>query len=114
MDPDHVDAETVDDALDVLDDLATWKQSRHRWDDVLPILERMAAALDAGDDEALRDAIADLDLSKPIRVEKIGSGKAVEPPERVRDLQATLVHKLAQERSPGPLPESDRGQQQNR
>lgn len=114
MDPDHVDAETVADALDVLDDLAAWKQSRHRWDVVLPILERMAAALDARDGDELRDTIADLDLSKPPRTEKIGSRKAVPPPEPVRDLRATLVHKLTRERSPEPVPESDRGQQQNR
>lgn len=114
MDPDDVDAETVDDALHVLDDLATWEQAPHRWENVLLILERMATALDAGDHEELRDAIADLDLSAPIRIDRIGSGKATAAPEPVRDLRNTLVHKLTQERSPGPPPDGDGDQRQAR
>lgn len=114
MDPDDVDAETVDDALDALERTAGWTHAPHRWENVLLILERMATALDAGDHEELRDAIADLDLSAPIRIDRIGSGKATGAPEPVRDLRNTLVHKLTQERSPGPPPDGDGDQRQAR
>jgi hypothetical protein len=107
------DAETVDDALDVLQDLASWELAPQRWEQVARILERIAAAAAARDAEDLRGAVADLELSGPVRALRIGGAGASGIPEPVLDRRNTLVHALSQERSPGsatgPAPEAGRG-----
>jgi CATRA-associated small protein len=108
---DEWDAETVGDALDVLQDLVLWELAPQRWAQVEQILDRIAQALGARDAEDLRDAIADLELSGPVRVLRIGSAGVGGIPEPVLDRRNSLVHALSQEQpaGPAPAPEGDRG-----
>ena len=102
MDPYNVDAETVDDELDVLGYLAAWEQAPHRWDSVFLILQRMAAALAVRDGVELRDAIADLQLSGPVRIQRIGSANTTGIPEPVLDPRNTLVTSSPRNAPPDP------------
>jgi hypothetical protein len=107
--PELWDAESVDDALDVLQDLSSWELAPHRWEQVARILERIAAAAATHDGEDLRGAVADLELSGPVRALRIGGAGASGIPEPVLDRLNTLVHTLSQERPTGSAPEAGRG-----
>ena len=96
--PDDWDAETVGDALDLLQDLVLWELVPGRWEQVGAILDRITAALTTHDAEQLRDAVADLELSGPVRALRIGSTGERGIPEPVLDRRNTLVHTLAEER----------------
>jgi hypothetical protein len=92
------DAETVDDALDVLQDLVLWELVPERWDQVDHLLTRIAQAFAAGDADELRQTLADLELSGPVRALRIGGTPVNGIPEPVLDRRNTLVHNLSQER----------------
>jgi hypothetical protein len=109
--PEDWDAETVDDALDVLQDLVLWELAPQRWEQVGEILERITAALAARDADDLREAVADLELSGPVRALRIGSASTGGIPEPVFDRRNTLVHSLSNEQSrrSATTPEGGRG-----
>jgi hypothetical protein len=106
---DDWDAETVGDALDVLQDLVLWELAPPRWAQVERILDRIATALAARDAEDLRDAIADLELSGPVRALLIGRDGMGGIPEPVLDRRNELVHALTREQSPGPATAAEGG-----
>lgn len=98
-----LDRETVDDALDVLQDIVLWELTGPRWQQVEQILERIGTALAVGDPAALRDAVADLELSGPTRTLRIGGTGTRGIPEPVFDRRNTLVHSLGQEQAKPPV-----------
>lgn len=99
---DDLDAETVADALDVLADVPEWELAPARWDRVREIMDRLIAAIRAGDLTGCRDAIADLELSGPVRLLRIGSVEATGIPQPVLDLRNTLVRSLRPDRPGSP------------
>ncbi len=110
--PESWEDEAVQDAVDVLQDLVLWEMAPQRWDRVAEILERIAVAsvtLDAG---ALREAVLELELSGPVRINRIGSKTVTGIPQPVLERRNTLVHALtSQGRN---APENDHGRQQSR
>jgi len=104
------DDETVQDAVDVLRDLVLWEMTSQRWAHVEEVLRRIGAALAARDGRELREAVAELEISGPVRMLRIGSKPAEGIPAPVLDRRNVLVHSLtADER-----PEDDRGPRQAR
>jgi len=110
--PEDLDAETVDDALDVLQDLVLWELAPRRWEQVGEILDRITAALAAHDADDLREALAHLELS-PVRALRIGSAGTTGIPQPVLDRRNTLVYRLGNEQSrrSATRPEGLRGDQ---
>ncbi len=102
------DAETVADALDVLTDLPQWRLSQARWRQVGAVLDRMRQAVDAGDDDSLRDLTSDLELLGPVRANRIGTRSGDEEPDpTIIDRQNRLVHDLGTA-APRPAPDQNR------
>ncbi|WP_238009095.1 CATRA system-associated protein [Dactylosporangium sp. AC04546] len=95
-----MDAETVEDLLDVLQDVVLWRLTEHRWMLVQQALDDVAVALAATDPADLRDALVSLQLSGPVRALRIGSVDTVGVPDPVLDRQNTLVHALVELRGP--------------
>ena len=89
------DPELRADALDVLQDLSQWRMTEPRWATVRSALHAMRAAYDAGDVEALRSAVYDLELAGPVRANSIGGAEIGGPPEPVYDVSNGLVHDLS-------------------
>jgi hypothetical protein len=100
------DAETVEDALAVLEDLLDWELAPPRWERAAGMLATISAALAADDPEALREAVADLELGGPTRILRIGSKTTTGIPDQILDLRNVLVHSLT-ERQAGPKPGPD-------
>lgn len=107
--PEDWDAETVGDALDVLQDLVLWELGPERWQQVDAILGRITSALATRDIEDLRDAVADLELSGPVRALRIGSTSERGIPEPVLERRNTLVYALTEERQVATGTEAGRG-----
>jgi hypothetical protein len=110
------DDETAQDAVDVLRDLVLWEMTAQRWEHVAEILRRIDTALTAGDADELREAVAELELSGPVRILRIGSKTVTGIPQPVLDRRNTLVHALTAGRSDErqTAPEDGRGRQQPR
>jgi hypothetical protein len=100
-----MDTDTVADALDVLRALPEWRLPAARWEQVRLHLDRIAARLDRGNAAELTEAVADLRLCAPTRIDPI-KGKTGAPDE-VLDRVAPLVHSLKQ---PRPLPRPEKEQ----
>lgn len=97
-----IDDEARDDAVDVLGDLVEWELAPQRWERVDAIVVSLADALAQGDGEALREATAELELTGPVRITRIGTSSLIPVPERTLDRANHLVHALGrgQERQP--------------
>lgn len=94
MASDHVDAELRADALAVLDDIVSWRLAQARWEHVTAILRQIAAALAANDAEAVQDAVADLELTGPVRTLRIGHDGVLPPPAEVLEVRGSVVESL--------------------
>ncbi|KAA0940810.1 CATRA system-associated protein [Streptomyces apricus] len=92
-----IDDEARDDAVDVLKDLIEWELAPQRWERVDSIVGSLADALAQGDGDALREATAELELTGPVRVTRIGGTSLIPVPERTRDRANHLVHTLGQQ-----------------
>lgn len=82
-------------AHDVLQDVEHWRLTGPRWATVRGVLDAMRAAYDAGDAEALRAAVYDLELSGPVRANSLNGPEVGGPPELVYDRANHLVHDLS-------------------
>jgi hypothetical protein len=91
VDPDQ---ETLQDALDVLGDLVDWQLAEEKWHRVEELVAAMAAALENGDMEQLRDATTDLEIFSPGRITRIGAAVKVLAPPPVRARADDLLHFL--------------------
>ncbi len=79
------------DALDVLTDALQWRLTEARWAAIRTVVDALAAAVHTGDAEAVRTAVADLELLGPVRAVPIGREPVVPPPDPVRDEINELV-----------------------
>ncbi|MFM9700228.1 CATRA system-associated protein [Streptomyces europaeiscabiei] len=95
-----IDDETRTDVLDVLGDLLEWRLSPQRWDRVQALVDALADALTAGDGDGVRDVTAELELSGPVRITRIGADPVIPAPLHTRDQANHLVHALS-----GPTPQ---------
>ena len=86
-----LDDEVRTDALDVLTDALQWRLTAARWVAIRTAVDALAAAVRAGDTEAVRTAVADLELLGPVRAVPIGREPVVPPPDPVRDEINELV-----------------------
>jgi hypothetical protein len=93
-DPEAWDAETVQDTVNVLQDLVLWELSPQRWEHVAQLLRRIEAGLAARDADEVREAAAELELVGPVRILRIGSAGSTAIPQQLLDRRNTLVHAL--------------------
>jgi hypothetical protein len=82
------------DALDTVSDALSWRLADTRWAAIEAVLAAMDAALAAGNVTALTAATAELELSGPVRITRIGAVPVVPPPPAIRDRLNRLVHSL--------------------
>jgi hypothetical protein len=92
--PVTLDQDLREDALDVLNDALAWRLVPARWAIVARYVDRLANALQAGDPEAVRAAVAELELAGPVRAARVGDTPLVEAPEPVREEINELIHTL--------------------
>ncbi|MFF5140585.1 CATRA system-associated protein [Streptomyces sp. NPDC013157] len=95
-----IDDETRTDVLEILGDLLEWRLPPHRWDRVQALVDALAEALAAGDGDGVRDVTAELELSGPVRITRIGADPVLPAPPHTRDQANHLVHSLG-----GPPPQ---------
>ncbi len=95
-----LDDEVRADALDVLTDALQWRLTEARWAAFRTAVGTLAAALRAGDGEAVRAAVAELELLGPVRATPIGREPVVPAPEPVREEINELVHALDDDPEP--------------
>ena len=87
-----LDATLRADALDVLQDVVRWRLTAARWATVCGALDAMRVAYDAGDVDALREAVYDLELAGPVRANSLAGEEVGEPPApRVRRREQAAV-----------------------
>ncbi|MEU6021934.1 CATRA system-associated protein [Micromonospora sp. NPDC047134] len=91
------DAETVDDALHVLQDIVLWELIPERWEHIGSLLSRLSATLDTGEVDQAREALIELELSGPVRANRIGQTETKGIPEPLLERRNTLVHRLTAE-----------------
>jgi hypothetical protein len=97
-----LDANLRADALDVLQDVLQWRLTVTRWATVRGTLNTMRVAYDAGDVDALREAVYDLELAGPVRANSLAGKEIGEPPALVYDITNSLQHDLSGEVTPPP------------
>lgn len=97
-----LDANLRADALDVLQDVVQWRLTAKRWATVRGALDAIRAAYDAGDVDALREAVYDLELAGPVRANSLVGEEIGEPPAPVYDVTNSLQHDLSREGAPPP------------
>ena len=97
-----LDANLRSDALDVLKDVVQWRLTATRWATVRGALDAMRAAYGAGDADALREAVYDLELAGPVRANSLAGEEIGEPPAPVYDVANSLRHDLSGEGAPPP------------
>ncbi|MFC9440364.1 CATRA system-associated protein [Nocardia sp. NPDC057030] len=90
----RLDAETREDILGVLRDVARWHLPPSRWEHVLDSVGALAVALANGDTLAVRESIAEVELLGPVRATRIGTGDRAPAPHRMLDRAYTLAHSL--------------------
>src|SRR5215218_4313833 len=89
-----MDEELRQDALDVLADALEWQLQPARWRFVEEALNALKAARRAGDVEAIRAAIYQLELAGPVRAIGVGDTPLVDAPKDVREEINELIHTL--------------------
>ncbi|MGW0239872.1 CATRA system-associated protein [Micromonospora chalcea] len=92
----------LDDLRDVLDDMDEWRLDPTAWAHVDTLLGRVEAALSAGKAVAIREAVADLELSGPTRAKSADSGATGRQPPKTRDKLASLKDTLNAPKRTGP------------
>jgi hypothetical protein len=88
------DAALREDALDVLHCALEWRLDAGRWTAVSAAVEALASGLQAGEVEAVRASMNELELAGPVRAVAVGDVATVEPPEPVREEINELIHTL--------------------
>ncbi|MBC7274593.1 MAG: hypothetical protein H5T76_38800 [Streptomyces sp.] len=88
------DAALLARALELLDDIPTWRLPPAAWSRPAAAVEALAAAYDAGDGGALKAAVARLEVLSPNRVGRITDPADAPPPEPLRERVTALVHIL--------------------
>ncbi|GAA3191422.1 hypothetical protein GCM10010532_007480 [Dactylosporangium siamense] len=91
------DDETVQDAVDALQDMVLWEMSPQRWEHVNELMGLIDVAFRARDVGALRAAVLELEAGGVIRLGRIGSKVETKIPPPVFERRNTLVHTLTSE-----------------
>jgi hypothetical protein len=105
--PEHWDAEAVQDAVDVLQDVVLWDLAPARWVNVQRAMQRMHAAIESGDVDELRDATNDMENGGgPVRQVRIGTNMVTGVPPQILERRNELVHALTGEPVPEPVTRS--------
>ncbi|MFG2062699.1 CATRA system-associated protein [Micromonospora sp. NPDC048871] len=91
------DAETVGDALYLLQDIVLWELIPERWEHIGSLLSRLSATLDTGEVDQAREVLIELELSGPVRANRIGQTETRGIPEPLLERRNTLVHSLTAE-----------------
>jgi hypothetical protein len=86
-----VDEELREDAVDVLRDALAWRLPPARWAAVAAAVDALSVAVRTGDMEAVRAAVAELELAGPVRAISFGETPVVEAPAPVREEINALV-----------------------
>ncbi|WP_214404711.1 CATRA system-associated protein [Pseudonocardia lacus] len=89
-----IDDELREDALELFADLLQWRLAPARWDQVASRLTAIETALADNDVPALREAIADLELTGPVRATRIGHDSEDDAPQQTKDRVNNLQHKI--------------------
>lgn len=89
-----IDDELRSDALDVLGDALRWRMTAARWEGIGGAVAELTAALRAGDVEAVRRAVTELELLGPVRATVMGDTPTTPVPEPVREEIDVLVRTL--------------------
>ena len=116
--PERWDDETIQDAVDVLQDLVLWEMSPQRWEHIAGVLQRIDSALAGRDPAELREAVTELEISGPARMLRIGTKQTTGIPPQVLERRNALVHSLTSGRRPEAatrmVPENDCSGRQTR
>jgi len=88
------DKELREDAVDVLRDALAWRLEPARWAVVAAAVDALTGALQAGDVDAVRAAVYELELAGPVRAGGFGETPVVEAPVPVREEINELIHAL--------------------
>ncbi|NJC13100.1 hypothetical protein F4558_002926 [Micromonospora profundi] len=91
----------LNDLHDVLDDMEEWQLDPAGWAYVDTLLGRVEVTLSAGEEEAIRQVVADLELSGPTRAKSADSGATNKQPPKTRDKVAGLKDTLDAPRRTG-------------
>jgi hypothetical protein len=81
-------------ALEVVSDALQWRLTKERWQAIKQVLAAMDAAIAADDSDALAEATADLELSGPVRITRIGTIPVVPASKPVMYQLNRLVYSL--------------------
>ncbi|MGW4839787.1 CATRA system-associated protein [Streptomyces globisporus] len=105
-----ITAEARNDLLGTLDAVVRQRLLSEQWEDILTVLERASAAVDAGNDAGVYAATGALQLLGTPRTPRIGSGEGstpVEPPPKVHERTNYLKHSLRSQETRGAAPRDD-------
>jgi hypothetical protein len=106
---DFTDHELSERAVTALRELVLFHLAPPRWEQVDGLLTRLDVAVTAHDEDALGGVVAELELTRNVRILRIGSEKVTPIPQRTLDRRNELVHRLTGE----PTPKDDRDQRQS-
>jgi len=97
-----LDDELREDALDVLRDAVRWRLTARRWVGVAEVVAGLEAAVRAGDTDAVRARVYELELSGPVRATGIHEDPVGPAPETIRPVLNSLVRELEQDEPESP------------
>ncbi|WBC08882.1 CATRA system-associated protein [Micromonospora sp. WMMA1947] len=92
----------LDDLRNLLDDMNMWSLDPSGWAYVDTLLGQVKVAFSAGEADAIRKAVADLELSGPTRAKSADSGATGRQPPKTRDKLASLKDTLNAPKRTGP------------
>jgi hypothetical protein len=102
---DGLDRDTLLEAAEVQAELLTWRRSEQEWASVAGMVDRLAAAVTAGDRRAARLALLSLAQLSAMRTGRIGDPGQAAPPETVVE-KATLLQYALRRAGSAPAPAS--------
>jgi CATRA-associated small protein len=105
--PDEEDVATI---LDILDQMAHWRQHPSRWDRVRSLLAEIDGAFTTVDRDAVRELTGELERSGPTRATRIGAEPTEPPPPDVLERRNHLVYRLTREQPVPPQRDRDRSE----
>lgn len=96
--------EDIDNALDVLEDIAQWRLLPDKWVEVDRLVGLARSALAAGNRDGFLHATAGLELLSPVRITRVGATPTTPAPAPIRERANMLIHDLS--RLPRPSTQS--------
>jgi hypothetical protein len=100
--PDGFDGQLIEDAVDVLRDASRWRLVPERWRPVQAAVETLFESLAAGNVEAFRSAVYELEAAGPVRALGFGEIAPVAVPADLADQVVELIYSLDDRVIPAP------------